>query len=90
MKLNGLYIKIILTVIAVCLVILVIQTGLTAFSVPADAATKKMYPPIEVFSIGNIPAEDIKQVITLGDQHTFILQLNKEIRVYRVDYVRAR
>lgn len=88
MKLSGVYTKVILTIIAICLMALVIQTGLNIFNYSAEARqSKRDYPNIQVFPIGDIPAEDVKEIITLGDQHTFILHQKNGIRVFRVDYV---
>lgn len=89
MQVKDVYTKIILTIIAICLIALVLQTGFDIFTTPASArSSRQKGPNIEVFPIASIPAEDIQQVITLGDQHTFIVQLKNGVKVFRVDYVR--
>ncbi|MCD6384947.1 hypothetical protein J7M23_04135 [Candidatus Sumerlaeota bacterium] len=89
MQFKDVYTRIILTIIAICLIALVLQTGLDVFTSSANARLPKHKgPKVDVFPIASIPAEDIQQVITLGDQHTFILQLKDGVKVFRVDYVR--
>ncbi len=88
MKFSEVYTKILLTIIALCLVALVLQTGIDVFSSSAEARTSKSSKPnVDVFHISTLPAEDIKEVITLGDQHTFLIQLRDSVKVYRVDWV---
>jgi hypothetical protein len=58
-------------------------------STDAQAAVNRSgLPEVEVYPVGNIVAEDVKEIITLGDEHTFILRFKDSIKVYRVDFVR--
>ena len=90
MRVREIYTKIVLTIIALCLLVLVIQTGVNVASSPAEAArsSKTSYPKVDVFDINKITLSDIKEVIVLGDQHTFLVRTKDDIRVYRVDYIR--
>ena len=88
-KFKDMYTRIVLTIIAVCLVALVIQSGIGLFTSPVEARTQpRTYPQNEVSPIGSIEAKSVKQVITLGDSKTFIVQLSDKVLVYQVNLVK--
>jgi hypothetical protein len=87
MQRQGFYTKIILTIIAVCLIVVVLQMGISVGTSPAEARSSKTSPKIDVFNIDNLTIDDMKEVIILGDQHTFLVRTKTGINVYRVDYV---
>lgn len=88
-KFKEMYTRIALTVIALCLIALVIQNGIGLFTSPVEAKTQtRSCPQNQVDPIGSIEAKDVKQVITLGDSKTFIVQLPDKVLIYQVNLVR--
>jgi hypothetical protein len=78
------YSKVILTVIAVVLAILLVRGGGDWGVAQAQAQNVKAPPQVAVNLIKEISVTGFKEVILLGDQKTFLIRVEKGIGVYQV------
>ncbi len=84
------YSKIILTVIAMLLFTLLLRgQGTVGIQSPAYAQTAtttatQVRPKVEVVAIKDIPVQDFKEVILLGDGKTFLVRVGNGISVFQV------
>lgn len=89
---NDKYLKFILTVIAVCLLLLVcksfIPSNLVIFG-NAQAQTKSstIEPKLELKEIKTLKIKSLESVIPLDNQRTFVAVTKDGLTVFRLEYV---
>lgn len=87
MKIDS-YLKVVLTIIAVCLVLLVMKIYLPADNAQAaSTSTSQSTLQIKVQEVKNIAIKDLKNVIVLDNQRTFIAVYEDGLTVYRLEAV---
>ncbi|GAB4317047.1 MAG: hypothetical protein Kow0059_09910 [Candidatus Sumerlaeia bacterium] len=89
--LNSAYVKVLLTVIAVSLAILAGKALLGSTIGEAQAAATRSdatqtVKELDARVIRKLEAPGVQQILTLGDQKTFIVHQKDQVAVVRVDY----
>jgi hypothetical protein len=88
MNLKDIYIRVILTIIAVLLALILMRPQADVVLQNAEARTVTQGSPVlDVTLVKNVPIDGLKNVIVLGDAKTFIVQQKNQVSVYRVDYI---
>jgi hypothetical protein len=88
MNLKDIYIRVILTIIAVLLALILMRPQVDLVLQNAEARTATLGSPVlDVTLVKNIPVTGLRNVVVLGDAKTFIVQQKEQVSVYRVDYI---
>ncbi len=88
---NDRFLKIVFTIIAICLVIIVFKSFVPIEKVnAADArSTNKnsFETALELKEIKSMNVEDLKSIIPLDNQRTFVVVAKDKFTVYRLEYI---
>jgi hypothetical protein len=75
-----------LAVIAILLVLVLVKPQNGIFVQSAEARYEQSSRVLDVNLIKTVPADGLREIITLGDGKTFLLQQKDRVSVYNVDY----
>jgi hypothetical protein len=88
MNLKDNYTRVILTIIAILLALVLLRPQSDILVQNAEARTSGLQArALDATLIKKVPAEGLRNVVVLGDGKTFVLQQKDQVMIYRVDYI---
>ena len=86
------FMRVMITVIALSLAVLALNSILDMTSGPAQAQrpyniVKTEGPALDVLLVRDIPLDGLKNIHILGDKQTFVVQKSNGFAVYKIDYI---